>query len=603
MREGALTRAALLAVLATGGCAGATGAGTTVDGGPGTDGAAGLDGGPALEGGASLDGAATGIDPGVGPWPPNLAPSTPVAMDDVTVFAFSQVNPGESDPQVVSLAPDMNIRSWQRWDTAGSQPGDYDLSYVTACQSAGVRFMGGTTATALLADEPEGDTAEFSTFVTVDAAGNPVMRPSGMYRGSLADPDYREYLVNIGKIQIDGGVDGLFFDEVNGDYQGAAYDGNEGFDDHHLADFNAFLLWKYPGADYASMFGMIDDGARGGLLRADLPPGDLTQSFDYRTYLASHGWAATPFAPENPLAAEWGLTLANRPAPQATTFTDLAEPYRYWQAIVAELRAYAQQKYARTIYITSNGVWPFVDFQSVGLYDGNQDGDGETEAPYVPVVSQDSPRLDGTVSLQQPFLNLKARSEQLAPGAPVVVFIDWPTAYSAYYFGFTAQEREDYWRLYAAEAYANGLFFAFYLEDTLIGIPPYTDESATTLGLMPFFSGLTAFYRAHAGLYHGVQPAPGVAVTTSLPTIMIAVDDQAQPDRRLVHLVNHEYEGGIVPQSGVSVAIPSSAAPSGVTLASPDAAGDAVLPFTYADGTVTVTGLSLAAYDIVILSY
>lgn len=539
-------------------------------------------------------GAGPDIDAGVGLWPPSFTPTTPVAMNDVTVFAFSQVDTNASDPQVVSLAPDMNIRSWARWDRGGTQAGDYDFSYVTACKAAGVRFIGGTTATVLFADE-----TGFSTFVTVDASGAPVKRPSGLYRGSLADPEYRAYLVNIGKIQIDGGVDGLFFDEVNGDYQGLTYNGDEGFDDHHLADFNGFLLWKYPGVDYASRFAMTSDN----LLRADVPAGDLTRNFDYRAYLASNGWAASPFASANPLAAVWGQTVPNRPAPLPQTFTDVAEPYRYWQQIVGELRAYAQQKYARSIYVTSNGVWPFVDFQSVGLYDGNQDGDGGAQVEYVPVISAANPHLDGTVSLQQPFLNLKARSALLAPGAPVVVFIDWPTTFSGYYFGFTAQERQDYWRLYAAEAYANGLFFAFFLDDTLIGLSPYPDQTATTLGLMQLFTNLTAFYRAHASLYHGGEPVTGAPVTTSLASAMIAVDDQSQPHRRLVHLVNHEYAGGILPQSNVSVSIASSAAPAGVTLASPDAAGDAVLPFSYAGGVVSVTVPSLAAYTIVIVSY
>jgi hypothetical protein len=553
----------------------------------------------ALDAGAALEGGGATVDPGVGPWPPSFAPSAPIAMDDVTVFAFSQVDTNATDPQVVSLAPDMNIRSWARWDTGGLQKSDYDFSYVTACQAAGVRFIGGTTATALFSDEPG-----FSTVVTVDASGNPVMRPNGMYRGSLADPDYRAYLVSIGKIQIDGGVDGLFFDEVNGDLQGLNGSGDEGFDDAHLADFNAFLLWKYPGADYQAMFGMSAGAAQGGLLRADVPPGDLTRNFDYRAYLTSHGWAASPFASANPLAGEWGQSLGNRPLPGAQTFTDLAEPYRYWQAIVSELRAYAQQTYARTIYITSNGVWPFVDFQSVGLYDYNQDGDGGTEAPYVPVTSPSNPRLDGTVSLKEPFLNLKARSEELAPGAPVVVFIDWPTTYSGYYFGFTMQEQEDYWRLYAAEAYANGLFFAFYLNDTLVGESGYTDETATTLGLMPFFTGLTAFYRTHAALYHGVKVATDVQVTTPLSAAMITVDDQAQPRRRLVHLVNHAYGGGILTQTLVPISISSSTAPTAVTLASPDStAGDAPLPFTYAGGVVDITVPSLAAYAIVILAY
>ena len=545
---------------------------------------AGVDAGPLLADGGV-------VDVGAGAWPPSLAPVAPVPMDDVTVFAFSQVATNASDPQVTQLAPDMNIRAWQRWDLGGVVPSDYDFSYVTACHAQGVRFIGGTTATALFQDEFT-DAGELQQILTRDATGAVVNHDTivpGMRRGSLADPDYRAYLVNIGKIQIDGGVDGLFFDEVNGDYDGAANDGDEGFDDHHLADFNGYLLWRYPGADYATMFGMTP----GNLLRADVPSGDLIDNFDYQTYLASNGWSTEPFAAANPLAAVWGRTLPNRPEPSPTTFVDTAEPYRYWQQIVGELRAYAQQTYQRTLFITANGVWPFVDFQSVGLYDGNQDGVGGTEAPYVPVAGG---QLDGTVSLQHTFLRLAARSAALAPGAPVVLFLDWPTTYSQSYLAFTPQEQMDYWRLYAAEAYANGLFYAFFLMDTV------GDPSATELGLMPFFTSLTAFYRAHAGLYHGVTRG-AEAVTTSLSTAMVAVSDQASPHRLLVHLVNHAYSGGIVAQSGVQVTIPSAAAPSGVTLASPDAAADATLPFAYAGGQITVTVPTLDAYAVVVVAY
>ena len=82
-------------------------------------------------------------------------------------------------------------------------------------------------------------------------------------------------------------------------------------------------------------------------------------------------------------------------------------------------------------------------------------------------------------------------------------------------------EQQDYWRIYAAEAYANGLYFAFFLLDTV------GDPSATQLGLMPFFQSLTAFYRAHAGLYHGVT-ASAASVTSAVTTSL----DHAGHDRR-----------------------------------------------------------------------
>ncbi len=589
----------LLALVASAvGCGAAPAAG-----GRGLDAGAGGDG-PTVDGAGRLDGGA--LEVGIGAWTAKPDAAAPVPLDDVTVYAFSQTGNNQSDPQIATLAPDMNIRAWQRWHSYGVNPGDYDFGYVTSSHAAGVKFIGGTTATALFADEfpnPQFPNTPYTAVATCDGTGavvaHPLIMPS-FYRGSLANPVYRDYLIRIAEIQIDGGVDGLFFDELNQGYEGASYDGDEGFDGYHLADFNAYLLWRFPGVDYGAMFGMTPDN----LLKADVPTGDLTRNFDYQKYLVSHGWGQSPFAAANPLAAIWGQTVQNRPAPGANDFVDSAEPYRYWRAIAGALRAYAQQKYGRSIYLTSNGVWPLVDFQSVGLYEFNQDADGGAEAEYVPVTSgstTSAAHLDGTRSLQRPFLNLKARSAALAPGAPVVLFIDWPTNFMSYYLHLPTSEQQDYWRIYAAEAYANGLSYAFFLLDTV------GDPSATQLGLMPLFQSLTAFYRAHAALYHGVTASPAAvasAVTTALTTpVMIAVSDQAQPRRRLVHLVNHDYSGALVEHDGVTVTVPLESAPTSVTLASPDAATDTTLTATYANGAVTVTLPSLVAYDVVAIAY
>ncbi len=544
-----------------------------------------------------------GLDVGIGPWTASPDAAAPIPLDDVTVYAFSQSGNDTGDPQVITLGPDINIRGWQRWHTYGYQASEYDFGYVASAHAAGVKFIGGTTATALFADEfpnSQFPSTQYSDVATRDATGAVVAHPSIMpnfYRGSLANPLYREYLIRISEIQIDGGVDGLFFDEINQDYEGASFDGNEGFDAYHLAEFNAYLLWRFPGVDYATMFGMTADN----LLKANVAPGDLTNNFNYQTYLAAHGWGHSPFAAANPLGAIWGRAVQNRPAPGAGTFVDSAEPYRYWGQIASTLRAYAQQKYGRSIYLTSNGVWPLVDFQGVGLYEFNQDDDGD-DAQYVPVTSGSTTaaaHLDGTRSLQRPFLSLKARSAELAPGAPVVLFIDWPTNFMSYYLHMPTSEQEDYWRIYAAEAYANGLFFAFFLADTV------GDPTATQLGLMPFFQSLTAFYKGHAGLYHGVTFPPDVLISVQVSLVgdMTAVADQATPRRRLLHLVNHDYSGALVEHDGFTVAVPLPSAPTSVTLASPDLPADVDLPFTYQGGSVAVVVPSLVAYDVIEIAY
>src|SRR5205814_941024 len=122
------------------------------------------------------------------------------------------------------------------------------------------------------------------------------------------------------------------------------------------------------------------------------------------------------------------------------------------------------------------------------------DGDGGTEANYVPISDG---HLAGTRSLQDVFRRLKARSETLAPGAPVVLFLDWPGGTIDRYDALPSAERPDFWRLFGAEAYANGLFFAFHLRTTT------GEPTATEQGLMPFFKSYSAFYRAHAALFHG----------------------------------------------------------------------------------------------------
>jgi hypothetical protein len=85
---------------------------------------------------------------------------------------------------------------------------------------------------------------------------------------------------------------------------------------------------------------------------------------------------------------------------------------------------------------------------------------------------------------------------------------------------------------------------------------------------------------------------------------MIAVTDQAAPRRRLVHVVNHAYDAGILPQASVAVTITSDAAPASAMVISPDATPDsAMVPFTYANGQVRVVLPSLIAYDVVVLAY
>jgi hypothetical protein len=509
-------------------------------------------------------------------------------LSHIAFAAFSQTGSNQEDPQVLDLAPDLVPRAWQRWDTYGTKASDYDFGYVTACQAKNIAFVGGSTASVIFQDEVSA--ADFADQAGRDASNDLVPHPEvtpNAYRASLASPAFQQRLIDIGKLQIDGGVTGLFFDEVNGGYFGPKYDGNEGFDDHDVSDFGRYLCRKYATSP-ATLTGALGIQAADGL---DCTAASAGGTFDYRGYIARHGVQQAPLSAGNPLASDWGTTVAGRPDPSVGTFVETYPSMVYWQRIVVALRDYARTMYKREIFITANGIYPFVDFQSVGLYDWNHDGPGPMGFNWVPTAADGS--LDGTVSFRDTLLALKARSKRVVEAAggkevPLLLFLDWPTTSIDRYYALPLEGRMDYFRIFAAEAYALGMWFAVPLATT-------TDtNTATALGMMDFFKQLRAFYDAHAVLYRGGQDLQ-VTATVSSPKVTSGLA-QLPDGRTVVHLVNHDYAAGVVPQQALTVTWPASSAPASVTLVSPDLPSDQPATFTYAGGQVTVNVATLEAY-------
>jgi hypothetical protein len=515
---------------------------------------------------------------------------------DFTVFAFSQSDVAQEDPQVYELDPDINIRANGKWSTAGDEASDYNFAQIGRYHAKGITFMGHGTASVIFAND-FGTPEVFDDMVTRDADGNPVPHeeigvPGPPYRGNLFNPKYRQYLLSWAKIQVDGGVDGLNFDEINGGFSGGlkhGFNGNEGFDDYTIADFNRYLLAKYPAftaADWKSRFGMTDDN----ILRRDVPAGDLAANFNYREYLRAGSWNLDPLNAANPLAAEWGRVVANRMYAEDTSFT-ATYIRRYWKQIVDEMRAYAWRTAHRRILITSNGLWPYVDFNSVGMYPWNQDEQTPDfrGADYVPVVGG---HLNGAKSLQSQYRYLKDQSARIAGTVPVVVFIDWPNDMMTNYLNLPLQERKDYWQIFGAEAYANGIFPAFHLKDT-VGSP-----TATDLGMMDFFKTYSGFYRDHRALFRdnaiGTQ-----AVRAGAANVAASLLVQRGTGKRTIHLVNHNYDQGIAPQAGFTVEADVTSCPRRLSLVSPDFAGSKSPAFSCRQGKLKVTVDRLDYYTII----
>ena len=510
-----------------------------------------------------------------------------------TVFAFSQSDVHQEDPQVYQMDPDINIRAIGKWSTNGDEAADYNFAQIGRYHASGIAFMGSGTASVIFPQD-FANAAIFDDMSTRDADNNPVPHdefgfPDPARRGNMFNPTYRKYLLDWAKIQIDGGVDGVCFDEVNAGFSGGqkyGFNGNEGFDDYTIAAFNTYLRDKYPtftAADWQNRFGMTADNH----IRSDVPPDDLARNFNYRKYLQAYGWNRTPLAEANPLAVEWGRVTANRMYADDTSFT-VTYLRRYWKKMVDELRAYAR----RRILITSNGLLPYVDFNSVGMYPWNPDEQTPDYrgADYVPVIDG---HLNGAKSLQANYRYLKDKSSQIAGDVPVTVFIDWPNDMMTGYLNLPLEEKKDYWRIFGAEAYANGIFPAFHLKDTLN--PP-----AEQYGMLDFLRAYSQFYKDHRSLYHDNE-AEVREMRVGASNVAASLLIQRGSGARTMHLINHNYDRGIIPQTSFTVEIQLPNCVRRPFEVSPDIRGARALTSTCHDGRLSMTVDRLDYYNVIVL--
>lgn len=523
------------------------------------------------------------------------------SLEDFVVYAFSQSEANQEDAQIYELRPDVNIRAFQKWSTSGDEARDYEFAQIGRYHDKGIAFIGGGTASVIFREE-FGSDAIFNDLSTRDANNVPVPHEyivPGARRGSLMNPSFRKELVDYCKIQIDGGVDGLFLDEVNGGFAGGLshnWNGNEGFDDHALADFNQYLIEKYPdftAEEWKAAFGMTDDN----IIRTDVPSNDLSHNFNYRTYLQANGWngstgpADSPLNELNPLAKEWGSVVGNRMYADDDSFT-ATYLRRYWQEIVTEIRAYARSK-NRRVLITSNGLIPYVDFNSVGMYPFNRDEETPDfrGADYVPVVDG---HLNGAKSLLTNYRYLKEMGRRISGDVPLVVFIDWPNDMMTNYLNLPLSEKQDYWQIFGAEAYASGIYPAFHLRDT-VGSP-----TATDLGMMSFFRDYTRFYKRNRRLYRKSAYSANRVV---LDASNVAASLLSQRGGRLLtlHLINHNYNRAITPQGEFSVTVDLPSRPRRVTMVSPDFEGTKRPVHTFGDGKLTVKVDGIRYYDVIVI--
>jgi hypothetical protein len=514
------------------------------------------------------------------------------SMDKYSVFGFSQGDITTADTQVFAMKPDMNIRAWSQWKNWGTKPAGFKNAPVEEYRRHSIKLIGGVVATVYFFEQA-GDSSIFKDMVTRDGSGNFVKHTNGAYRGNIANPKYREYVLSNVKLQIDRGVDGIFLDEVLGGYSGAFYNGNEGFDEYHLQDFNKYLAEKYPEYtlnDWISKFKMSEDN----FLDVSKPLNDLNQNFNYIKYLKDHSWNETPLASSNPLSKEWGKVIENRARPDLNNFLSKYTMI-YWEDLAKKIRSYGREKFNKEILITSNGIMPYVDFNSLGMYNGNSDDDG-LEARYVPEMYG---HLRGSVSLQDVFKSLYEKSKKISNGAPVVLFIDWPTQMMNRYYKFPLQEKQDYWKIYAAEAYANGLFMAFHLKTTMP-----KDPTAFSQGMLDFFEDYPSFYKKNSDFYHR-NKVIDKPISISEPKINSSTMFQEEESRYTIHLVNHNYvrDTGMIEKKNFKISLPLDSLPQTIHLKSPDYTHNKSPEFTFINNELTINVPSLKYYTVIVLDY
>jgi len=527
-------------------------------------------------------------------------------MDRMTVYIYGQQLLKENNPSVYAVKADINDRSFIKWGTKGNRPEDYNFDAVKASHHAGILVMGGMTT--VIQKQEFKDEAQFLDMATRDASNELVpwadqtlgIGPD-QYRGALANPRYRKYITDICKIQIDGGADGIHFDEPNSSYLGGPqrnWTNNEGFDDCSIADFNRYLLAKYPHykkADWKREYQMTDDN----ILKRNVPPDDLKRNFNYRTYLQKNGWTENNssgkcvLSAANPLAKEWGHAIGNRMY-LSDTFVGTYLP-KYYKGIIDDLRRYALEKYGKKLLITCNGIMPYTDFNSLGIYlpncDQGDDVSDWTGYDYVPV---ENGKLRGDRSLMEAYKKMNRRSRETSGQVPLVFFLDFTNQAINDYCALPLEQKKDFWRIYAAEAYAAGCYYAFHLETIDDG------PSAQDLGMLDFTKDYALYYQDHADLYHHNEYAAN-SVTVGEKNISFNLMSQEASHRLVLHLINHRYAGKIEPLGGFKVWVETDKKPSRVYMVSPDRTGEKELTFDYDGKKATIQVPSLEFYDAIVM--
>ena len=203
---------------------------------------------------------------------------------------FAICQPGKTEEDVRALREmgvDVVVRgvhgAWHQSPGSAKAGQESKLPLMALARELGICFVTMVTSSAIYeSDVPEG---RYEAMVARDAHGR--MIPTGdWHQGCLSNPEFREYVKRLARGVIDGGADGIHYDESYGKY----YWGQPvpGFCDHCCNALREHLREKYDTDTLRARFSVED-----------------LEGFEYRSYLAERELQDRPW--ESPLHDEWWL--------------------------------------------------------------------------------------------------------------------------------------------------------------------------------------------------------------------------------------------------------------------------------------------------------
>lgn len=243
-------------------------------------------------------------------------------LREAKVFAICQPGYTEADVRALrEMGVDIVVRgvhgAWHQSPEAARAGQQAKLPLMNLSRELGMCFMTMITSAAIYPENVP--TGKYEAWVARDAQ-NRMLPVGNWHQGCLNNPEYREYVKHMARAVIDGGADGVHFDESYAKYYWMKP--LPGYCDYCCEQFRDWLGVRHDASSLEKTYGITDP-----------------QAFQYREYLAKRGLAERPW--ESPLHDEWWLF-------------QLDSTLQWEHEVTEESKAYALNRYGRDLVTNAN---------------------------------------------------------------------------------------------------------------------------------------------------------------------------------------------------------------------------------------------------------